>query len=105
MQRIKKGDTVEVISGDERGSRGEVHIVLPKQGRVVVHGINLVKKHQRRTGQVRTQTGIIEFEAPIELSNVQPVCKSCDRPTRVGVEVREDGSKARRCSRCGSSLD
>ncbi len=105
MIRIRKGDLVEVISGDERGSRGEVHQVLARDGRVVVHGVNLVKKHQRRTGQVRTQTGIIEFEAPLSVSNVQPVCPSCDMPSRVGFQRLPDGRKVRICRRCGQSLD
>ena len=105
MQRIRKGDTVQVISGDERGSRGEVHQVLVHEGRVVVHGVNMVKKHQRRTGQVRTQTGIIEFEAPIPLCNVQPVCTNCDMPSRVGFRQEADGRKVRMCRRCGESLD
>ncbi len=105
MQRIRKGDTVEVVSGDERGSRGAVQRVEPQRGQVVVHGINLVKKHQRRTGQVRTQTGIIEFEAPIDISNVQVVCSSCDRPSRIRFEVQEDGTKVRTCVRCGKPLD
>jgi large subunit ribosomal protein L24 len=105
MQRVRRGDTVEVLSGDERGQRGEVHAVMPREGRVLVSGINLVKKHQRRTGNVRTQTGIIEFEAPIHLSNVAPVCRHCDRWTRVGYQVLADGRKARVCRRCGSNLD
>jgi len=105
MQRIRKGDTVEVITGDERGNRGEVHEVLPRKGRVVIHGINLVKKHQRRTGAVRTQTGIIEFEAPLDITNVLPVCASCDVAVRVGFQEQPDGRKVRVCRRCGQSLD
>ncbi|MCE7937216.1 MAG: 50S ribosomal protein L24 [Chloroflexi bacterium CFX6] len=105
MQRIIKGDTVEVISGDERGVRGEVNRVMPRKNRVVVHGINLVKKHQRRTGGVRTQTGIIEFEAPLHLSNVAPVCPKCDRWTRVGIDVLGDGRKVRACRRCGAHFE
>lgn len=117
MRKIRKGDTVEVISGDEKGRRGTVREVLsgrwsgrrsgrtPDRDRVIVSGINLVKKHQRRTGDVRTQFGIIEREAPIHISNVALVCKHCDRPTRVGFRVFEDGSKARYCKRCGELLD
>lgn len=105
MQRVRKGDTVEVITGDDRGARGEVNSVRIKEGLVVVHGINLVKKHQRRTGNVRTQVGIIEFEAPVKLSNVQPVCKHCDRPVRVGFTTLGDGNKVRVCRKCGTHLD
>ena len=106
MNRIQQGDIVEIISGEERGSRGEVQYVMPKDNRVVVHGVNLVKKHQRRTGNVRTQTGIIEFEAPIAASKVMPVCPTCDRPVRVGFERLGDGRKVRVCKGCGEhSLD
>ena len=105
MQRVRKGDLVEVLSGDEQGSRGEVHAVMPRAQRVLVSGVNLVKKHQRRTGDVRTQTGIIEFEAPIHLSNVAPVCETCDRGVRVGFEALGDGRKVRVCRRCGRHLD
>lgn len=105
MQRVRKGDTVEVLAGDDRGVRGEVNIVLPKKNQVVVHGVNIVKKHQRRTGGVRTQTGIIEFEAPIALSNVAPVCSRCDRGVRVGYETLGDGRKVRVCRHCGQPID
>lgn len=105
MQRIRKGDTVEVLAGDDKGRRGQVHSVIPRSRRVLVSGINLVKKHQRRTGNVRTQTGIIEMEAPISLSNVAPVCRHCDRWTRVGYQVLAEGAKVRLCRRCGAELD
>jgi large subunit ribosomal protein L24 len=105
MQRVRKGDNVEVIAGDDRGMRGEVNRVMPRQDKVVVHGVNMVKKHQRRTGGVRTQTGIIEFEAPIALSNVAVVCERCDRGVRVGYEVLGDGRKVRVCRRCGHHID
>jgi large subunit ribosomal protein L24 len=105
MQRVKKGDTVQVVSGDDKGQRGEVHTVLPKEGRVVVSGVNLVKKHQRRTGNVRTQVGIIEFEAPLQLSNVMPVCRTCDRPVRVSVRTESDGRRVRHCRKCDTPLD
>jgi large subunit ribosomal protein L24 len=105
MQRIRKGDTVEVLAGDDKGQRGQVHSVIPGRRRVLVSGINIVKKHQRRTGNVRTQTGIIEMEAPISLSNVAPVCRHCDRWTRVGYQVLAEGPKVRICRRCGAELD
>ncbi|GAB4567163.1 MAG: 50S ribosomal protein L24 [Anaerolineae bacterium] len=124
--RIKRGDIVEVISGDDRGARGEVQRVIrgkrpltrrlmkrlgrsalpdPNRDRVVVAGVNIVKKHQRRTGDVRTQVGIIEREAPIHVSNVMLVCPHCDEPTRVRMRVLEDGSRARECRRCGQLID
>ena len=105
MNRIQKGDTVEVIAGDERGARGVVNQVWPKKHRIIVAGINLIKKHQRPTGQVRTQVGIIQREAPVDMSNVAPVCKSCDRWTRVGFQSMPDGRKVRVCRRCGEVMD
>lgn len=105
MQRIKKGDTVEVISGDERGARGTVHQLLPRGDCVIVSGINLVKKHQRPTGQVRTQTGIIEREAPLRLSGVALVCRHCNQSTRVGFQILPDGHKVRVCKKCGEVID
>ncbi len=104
MQRIKKGDTVEVISGDEKGKRGEVHEVITKDNRVIVSGVNLVKKHQRRTGNVRTQVGIIEREGPLHLSNVMLVCKSCNEATRVGYQG-EGRDKVRICRNCGAAIE
>ena len=104
MNKIRKGDTVQVLSGNDRGKRGEVHSTSPKQGKVVVSGINLVKKHQKRTGDVRTQAGIIEREGPIAVSNVAIVCKNCGKLTRVGFGD-EGGRKARKCKKCGQFID
>ncbi len=103
--KIKKGDTVEVISGDDRGSRGTVHRVMPAQKRVLVSGVNLVKKHQRRTGDVRTQFGIIEREAPIDISNVALVCPRCNQASRVGYRIMEDGTKVRVCRKCDETIE
>jgi len=105
MQRVRKGDTVEVLSGDERGQRGQVHAVLPKESRVLVSGINLVKKHQRRTGNVKTQTGIIEFEAPVHLSNLAYADPKDGKPTKVGFKVKDDGSRVRVAKRSGAEID
>lgn len=108
MRRIKKGDTVEIISGNDRWARGTVHRLIPKKNRVVVSGINLVKKHQRPMptgGRMQTQAGIIEFEAPIHLSNVMLVCPQCDQPTRVGFEFLEDGTKVRVCKKCDAIIE
>jgi len=100
MRKIKKGDLVEVISGDDKGKRGTVRLVMPKKNRVIVSGVNLVKKHQRRIPGVQTQGGIILREAPIHISNVALVCPRCNRPTRVGFHFLEDGTKVRICRRC-----
>jgi len=103
--KIKKGDTVEVLCGNDRGVRGAVRVALPKEGRLVVAGVNIIKKHQRRTGDVRTQVGIIEREAPIRVSIVALVCPHCDKPTRVGYRLAPDGSKTRICRKCQESID
>jgi large subunit ribosomal protein L24 len=104
---IKKGDTVEIISGDDLGFRGTVQRMLPKKNRVVVAGVNIVKKHQRpvRAGRSEVQAGVIEFEAPIDVSNVMLVCPRCDERTRVGLAEQEDGSKVRVCKRCSEVID
>ena len=103
---IRKGDTVEVISGHNKGMRGEVIRVLPAVQRLVVQGVNLRKKHQRQVqAGGRTMTpGIIQFEAPIHLSKVMLVCPKCDEATRVGV-VREAGKAQRVCKHCETVLD
>lgn len=106
MNRIKKGDTVEVISGDDLGVRGEVLRMLPKEDRVVVSTVNMVIKHQsaQRAGRSQVQGGRVQFEAPIHISNVMPVCPSCDEAVRVGFEI-VDGRKVRVCRKCGGALD
>jgi len=103
--KIKKGDTVEIIAGNYKGVRGTVNSVLRDRNRMIVSGVNIVKKHQRRTGDVRTQVGIIEREASIHVSNVALVCPQCDKPGRVGYQVGEDGSKVRICRRCGEIIE
>lgn len=107
MQRIKKGDNIEVIAGKDIGARGEVLRVLPKENRVVVAQINIAKKHQRpmQAGRQQIQPGIIEFEAPLDLSNVMLVCTQCDQRTRVGFRVNEDNVKVRVCRKCGADID
>lgn len=104
MNKIRKGDTVQVMAGNDRGRKGEVRNVFPKQGTVIIAGINLVKKHQKRTGNVRTQAGIIEREGPMQLANVALVCKNCGKPTRIGFGAEGD-RKARKCKKCGQFID
>jgi large subunit ribosomal protein L24 len=119
MQRIKKGDTVQVITGNEVGARGEVEKVLqawyvdrnkrrvkrnPDADKLVIRGVNIRKKHQRPVSQTRTQTGIIEREVPVHISNVMLVCPNCDEASRIGFNI-EDDKKVRICKRCGSPID
>ena len=107
MFRIRRGDTVEVITGDERGARGVVQRVLPRKERVVVQTVNIVKKHQRpvQAGRGQVKAGLIEFEAPIHLSKVMLVCPTCDERTRVGFSKQEDGTSVRICKQCGSDIE
>ncbi len=100
--KIVKGDEVLVIRGKDKGARGKVRQNMPREDKIVVEGINIVRKHQRRTGTAR-QTGIIEVEAPLTRSKVMLVCPSCDAPTRVGFRV-DEGSKTRFCKKCGSDI-
>ena len=101
---VKKGDTVMVITGKERGKRGKVLIVLPAKRRVIVEKLNMIKRHQRPTQKLR-QGGIIEREGTLNLSNVMVVCGKCDQPTRTGTQMLAEGKKARVCKRCGEIID
>jgi len=105
--RIKVGDEVEVMAGNYKGFRGTVQRVLPKENRVVVSGINLVKKHQRprpTAGRSQAQGGIIEFEAPIHASNVMLVDPVSDEPTRIGIRRGENGERIRYAKKSDTDL-
>jgi len=104
MPHVRKGDTVAIIAGRERGKRGKVLRVLPETERVIVEKVNMMKKHQRPTQKLR-QGGIIEREAGLALSNVLLVCARCDKPSRAGIKVLGDGRKVRVCKRCGETID
>ena len=101
---VKRGDTVAVIAGRERGKRGKVLRVVPRRQRVVVEKVNMIKRHQRPTQKLR-QGGIIEREGPLHVSNVMVVCPKCDRPTRTGVQQLADGKEVRMCKRCQETID
>lgn len=100
---VKKGDTVLVIAGKDKGKRGKILRVVPDKGRVMVEGINMVKKHQKPNQQTM-QGGIIEQEALIDASNVMLVCPSCNTPSRTGHTILEDGRSVRRCQNCGETI-
>jgi large subunit ribosomal protein L24 len=101
--KIKTKDKVVVLSGKDKGKTGEVLKVLPKDERVVVAGVNVVKKHTRPSA--RSQGGILEIEAPIHVSNVAHVDPKDGKPTRVGFKVLEDGRKVRVAKRSGETID
>jgi large subunit ribosomal protein L24 len=102
--KIRKNDTVLVITGKDRGKKGKVRFAYPKEERLLVEGVNFIKRHTRARGQAR-QAGIIEREAPIRVSNVMLLCSRCNHPVRVGFRVLEDGRKVRICRSCHEVID
>ena len=100
---VKKGDRVVVLAGKDKGKTGEVLLALPKENRVVVQGVNLVKRHTRPTP--RHQGGIVEKEAAIHVSNVAIADPKDGKPTRVGHKILEDGRKVRIAKRSGEVID
>ena len=100
---VKKGDQVEVLSGKDKGARGEVLRALPSEGKVVVEGVAIVKRHTK-PNQLTQQGGIVEKPAALDVSNVALVCPSCGKATRVGHEVNAEGKKVRVCKKCGAQF-
>ena len=107
LARIKKDDMVFVLSGKDRGKRGKVEAVVRearREDRVIVAGVNIVKRHTKPNPRVM-QAGIVEKNAPIFISKVMLVCPRCDKPTRVRTDQTADGKKARFCKHCGEAMD
>jgi large subunit ribosomal protein L24 len=96
---VKRGDLVQVLSGKDKGKQGKVITAIPDEGKVIVEGVAVVKKHQKARVQGQ-ESGIIHMEAPIDASNVLRVCSKCGKGVRTGVKVNEDGSKVRYCKKC-----
>src|ERR1051326_181306 len=105
MPAIKKNDEVFVLRGKDRGKTGRVLIVIPKEKKVVVEGIQMIKRHTRPNPQRNIKGGIVEKEAPIDISNVAIVCKSCKEKTRLANKILADGRRVRACKKCGSTLE
>lgn len=103
MYKIKKGDTVQVTTGKDKGKKGKVISLMAGNTRALVEAINLVKKARRQTQQ-NQQGGIVSIEAPISISNLMLICKSCNKPTRIGFRIAKDGRKERICKRCQGVL-
>lgn len=101
--RIRKGDTVVVLTGKSKGKQGQVIRVIPKKDRVVVERVNMIKRHTRPSQ--KSQGGIVEKEASIHVSNVALVCPKCNKGVRIGFRIHEDGSKVRFCRSCNEELD
>ena len=102
--KIRKNDTVLVIAGKDRGKKGKVRFAYPKKNRIMVEGINFIKRHARATRGAR-QAGIIEREMPIDISNVMLMCSRCNHPVRIGHRFLEDGRKVRVCRSCQEVID
>ena len=102
--KIRKNDTVLVIMGKDRGKKGKVRFVYPKGDRVLVEGINFIKKHSRTKGQAK-QAGILDLEAPVHVSDLMLLCEKCNHPTRVGFRFLDDGRKVRICRVCNEVID
>jgi large subunit ribosomal protein L24 len=102
---IKKNDEVYVLRGKDRGKTGRVLIVIPKDQKVVVEGVQMIKRHTRPNPQRNIKGGIVEKEAPIHISNVAIVCKNCKEHTRLGHKILADGRRVRACKKCGSTIE
>ncbi len=100
--KLKKGDRVKVLTGKDRGDEGEIMRVFPKDGRVIVEGVNVAKKHQR-AARATMQAGIIDKDMPMPASNVAIIC-STDGPTRIGYRFDDQGNKVRICRKCGGDI-
>jgi large subunit ribosomal protein L24 len=99
---VSKGETVMVVAGKEKNKTGKVLQLLPKKNRVIVEGLNMVKRHAKARGN--EPGGIKEKEAAIHISNVMPYCSKCAKPVRIRIQVLENGDKQRICVKCGNSL-
>ena len=102
--KVRKGDEVEVISGKDRGKRGTVQEVHPATRRVIVAGLNIVKRHRKANPARNLKGGIIEQPGALDVAKVMVVCPKCSEPTRVGHEITEEGEKRRVCKNCGEPI-
>ena len=102
--KIRKNDTVLITAGKDSGKKGKVRFAHPKEGRIIVDHVNMIKKAARATGRTR-QAGIIEREASVDASNAMLVCAKCNKPTRIGFRFLDDGKKVRFCKSCDEVID
>ena len=102
---IRRNDHVQVITGKDRGKKGRVLRVIADKNRLVIEGVNFVKRHTRPNPGRGVKGGILEKEAPLHASNVQLVCPECGAATRIGHKVLEDGRKVRICRKCEGAID
>jgi large subunit ribosomal protein L24 len=104
MNKIKKDDQVMVIRGKDKGKSAQVRQVMPQEHRAIVTGVNMIRRHQKQQS-AQQPGGIIEKEAPIQLSNLKLICKNCGSATRVGIRERPDGIRVRVCKKCNEDVD
>jgi large subunit ribosomal protein L24 len=102
---IRKNDNVVVTTGKDRGKRGRVMRIVAEKNRVVVEGVNIIKRHTKANPQKNVKGGVVEREAPLHASNVQLVCPECGEPTRIGKKILGDGRKVRVCRKCEGVVD
>ena len=102
---IRKNDNVVVTTGKDRGKRGRVVRLVPEKNRLVVEGVNIMKRHTKPNPQKNVKGGLVEREAPLHASNVQILCPECGKPTRIGKKILDDGRKVRVCRKCDGVLD
>jgi large subunit ribosomal protein L24 len=102
--KLRRDDMVEVLAGKDKGKRGKIREVRTDEMRVVVADINVAKRHMKPGRSRARQAGIVDIEAPLAISNVAVVCTKCDRPTRIGTRLLDDGTKARYCKKCGELI-
>jgi large subunit ribosomal protein L24 len=103
MLKIRRGDTVQVIKGKDKGKKGNIIKIFHKQGRALVQGINLFKKHKRKTRQDQ-QGGIVTIESPIAICNLMFFCKHCNHPVRIGFRTDKEKTKVRFCKACQETV-
>ena len=101
---IKKDDNVLVIAGKDKGKKGKVRFAYPRENKVLIEGINFIKKHSKAKGAAK-QAGIIDLEAPLAISKIMFLCSKCNKPTRIGIKRLEDGRRVRFCRACGEVIE
>ena len=102
---IKKNDEVYILRGKDRGKTGRVLVVIPDKERIVIEGVQMIKRHTRPNPQKNIQGGIVEREASVHISNVAILCKNCKKHTRLGSQVLADGRRVRVCKKCNTAID
>jgi large subunit ribosomal protein L24 len=102
--KIKKNDTVLIISGKDKGKKGKVRFAYPDERKIMVEGVNMIKKHTKAKAQIK-QAGIIEREAAINVADVMLLCSKCNKPAKIGLRILQDNRKARVCRVCGEVVE